>query len=213
MLSIVATVCSAHDAAPLGNKYVFSVDASAVDVAGEPLYVKDATIEATIEGLEGAGKRLGTCTYGMTNPPTLWVDFPPVVTSAHHALTRVVNCNFNKRDALSNKKGSLTCSAPSGAPVYFDNYANDYFFLGPGTSLDEAIGVRRALRQGAVRLAGAIPNHHRIDSRIVEVTRVRDQFIVRFAGCGCDGGLRLTPTTKGKAEHFAATFEPTSICE
>ena len=131
MLSIVATVCSAHDAAPLGNKYVFSVDASAVDVAGEPLYVKDATIEATIEGLEGAGKRLGTCTYGMTNPPTLWVDFPPVVTSAHHALTRVVNCNFNNRDALSNKKGSLTCSAPSGAPVYFDNYANDYFFLAP----------------------------------------------------------------------------------
>lgn len=212
-LSIVATVCAAHDVASSENKYVFSADASAVDKAGKPLYVKDATIESTIEELKGAGKRLGTCAHSMTIPPALSIDFPPVVTSAHRARTRMLNCNFNNRDALFDKTGSLTCSVSSAASVYFDNDANDYFFLGPGTSLDEAIGVRRALRQGAVRLVGAIPNDHRIDSRTVEVTRIRDQFVVRFAGCGCDGGLRLAPTKQGNTKHFAATFEPTSICE
>jgi hypothetical protein len=171
--------CCVFPAAAAERSYEFPIDPNAKSFFGQPLYVDDATLKAAIPSLRAAGDRLSTCINSMFVPASGYIDFAPTVAGSltHWAIAHRLLCSANKT--------TLTCTEPQKPwSVAFDDDPAQFFEVGAGVDLQDALSIDRAFRSGEVQYPPGLSRHKGLPLR--RIKRDGSAYEVSFSDCGCN---------------------------
>lgn len=177
--------------------FTFPIDENAVARNRGGLFVSDAVLYAAIPGLDKA-LRLRTC-IGPMSGGSATIEFAPTVTGTHTGIANRLSCSLTPtQQFIAATSGQLTCSeaAQDQRAVVFDRAPAEYFWLGSGIAVDEALTVFRAFRDETIEYENIEPRLRPKGRRLSQMTSDGSDLLVRFAECGCSWSIRV--------EHHAA---------
>lgn len=159
------------------------------------LYVDDANVFANIPWLKTAGKRLWTCLSGLPEH-TLIVHYAPQVIAPHTAKLNLLWCRHESG------QDHVECdNVFEDETAYFDTSSDRYFTLAPGSSLEEAMALFRALSAHDLTIADGVSDPHleKTKGPLGTIKQKGNAFEVTYPLCGCSG--EMTVARRQGADH------------
>ena len=166
--------------------------------------IRDENVAGVVSEISETDQRLALCFLSTTGPPQATIlTYAPTVTGPHKVSTKVLRCHSYTSD--------LECRFES-AEAYFDSNPREYFEVGEGVALSEALEIARAYASDLIAPRASWWERWLPELKLRSIARDGANFSLRVGDCGCGGTLSVSVESSDSSRRLQLLADPKLIC-